>query len=894
MAAPFDPYLKWLGIPPKHQPPNAYRLLGVELFESDADVIDNAADQRMAHLRNFAGGQHSEWSQKILNEIATARVRLLNTEQKTAYDEVLRNQLEAQKRPAVRAVARPEPRVKAAPVAKTVPVIDALKTETHRPVAIVADSKQRSLWMYLAAIAGGVLVVIIVLAFVVSRNYDDEIASDDRRPDRAANGDTRPDNAPADDPIEEQIPPDEPPIAKPPQEDPKTLLVLNWPEDQRHNARVLIDDSSMPVPATGNVEYPLSPGAHVVIMLRPGYETIRSRVSLRPGDRHDFQPVWQQTQVAAVPETPKENPPPDEPPKENPPPDSSTSKKLLPPDADTKRKKIKEIRYIYKQDFADADNAAGKLALAKQLSHDGEGTINDPASRFVLFETAIKLATEGGDLNRALAIIDRIDRLYAVDALGMKAAALSTVAKAVLALPGATANNQKIVSLAGELRSEALSRADVKSAGKFVRIAIPAARKLRDNRLVAELQASLKELDGLQKRYDLAQKAVAALRLKPDHPKANEVAGCWYCFIAGDWQKGLPWLAKAEDAALAELAGQDLACPKEPVGQVAVGNQWYEIAKKRKGLEKSHLEDRAVYWYKQALSKLTGLGARKLENRLKEMGVSLGDYALKFDGQKSHLLVPNFAFGTGSPITVEALVKPVARAVGAGMPNPNQAIPVRAIPNQAVLSNINTRGRAGFSLDLSSSGWTFRFYYMYRSSRTSTRMYERLARVYSNVPLDGKKWSHVAGVFDGNQVRLYVDGQLKRASTVTNVHSPSQLPFVIGAAPSGTRGLGAADFFHGQIKSVRISKTPVYTASFAPPAELHSQGKSTVLLLRFDEGSGNRAKNAKGGKMSGEIHDAQWVKLNSAPVTGPAPSPIPTPQTTPSLDHLPRRSSPPE
>jgi hypothetical protein len=28
-----DPYDEWLGIPPKDQPPNHYRLLGLELFE---------------------------------------------------------------------------------------------------------------------------------------------------------------------------------------------------------------------------------------------------------------------------------------------------------------------------------------------------------------------------------------------------------------------------------------------------------------------------------------------------------------------------------------------------------------------------------------------------------------------------------------------------------------------------------------------------------------------------------------------------------------------------------------------------------------------------------------------------------------------------------------------
>jgi hypothetical protein len=82
----FDPYYKWLGISPIDQPPNEYRLLGVDLFESDPDVIASAADQRMAHLHGFQTGQNSALSQKILNEIAAARVTLLNPQKKADYD----------------------------------------------------------------------------------------------------------------------------------------------------------------------------------------------------------------------------------------------------------------------------------------------------------------------------------------------------------------------------------------------------------------------------------------------------------------------------------------------------------------------------------------------------------------------------------------------------------------------------------------------------------------------------------------------------------------------------------------------------------------------------------------------------------------------------------------
>ena len=89
----FDPYHKWLGIPPKDRPPNHYRLLGVELFESDPDVIEAAAEQRMAYINQCATGPHLVHSQKLLNEIAAARVCLLNPQEKVRYDLKLKSQI---------------------------------------------------------------------------------------------------------------------------------------------------------------------------------------------------------------------------------------------------------------------------------------------------------------------------------------------------------------------------------------------------------------------------------------------------------------------------------------------------------------------------------------------------------------------------------------------------------------------------------------------------------------------------------------------------------------------------------------------------------------------------------------------------------------------------------
>ncbi len=77
-AGDFDPYYQWLGIPPKEQPPHFYRLLGIRLFEHDLNVIEAAADRQMLFLRTYQAGRHAALSQQLLNEVATAKLCLMD------------------------------------------------------------------------------------------------------------------------------------------------------------------------------------------------------------------------------------------------------------------------------------------------------------------------------------------------------------------------------------------------------------------------------------------------------------------------------------------------------------------------------------------------------------------------------------------------------------------------------------------------------------------------------------------------------------------------------------------------------------------------------------------------------------------------------------------------
>jgi hypothetical protein len=154
MGQAFDPYHKWLGIPPEEQPANHYRLLGIREFEDDPDVVQSAADQRMAHLRTYQTGRYADWSQRLLNEVAAAKICLLNAAKKTAYDEHLRETKQSESPPAPPAsdhpfdlvADEPRPRASSALLAKRrMPVTAIITCVVTLCVVLVAA------WVYLSS-----------------------------------------------------------------------------------------------------------------------------------------------------------------------------------------------------------------------------------------------------------------------------------------------------------------------------------------------------------------------------------------------------------------------------------------------------------------------------------------------------------------------------------------------------------------------------------------------------------------------------------------------------------------------------------------------------------------------------------------------------------------------
>ncbi len=161
MTESFDPYRKWLGIPEQERPPNHYRLLGIELFESDADVISNAADGRMAQLKNYQSGKYSAYSQKLLNEIATAKVCLLHPARKAEYDRLLGERDQTKD-------SGGEEMMEIAGIPGFAP--------THASSYAHRAGRKQSRWLMPLIVTGGAVLFIVFLAFWTRETSNDAAA----------------------------------------------------------------------------------------------------------------------------------------------------------------------------------------------------------------------------------------------------------------------------------------------------------------------------------------------------------------------------------------------------------------------------------------------------------------------------------------------------------------------------------------------------------------------------------------------------------------------------------------------------------------------------------------------------------------------------------------------
>lgn len=119
---------------------------------------------------------------------------------------------------------------------------------------------------------------------------------------------------------------------------------------------------------------------------------------------------------------------------------------------------------------------------------------------------------------------------------------------------------------------------------------------------------------------------------------------------------------------------------------------------------------------------------------------------------------------------------------------------------------------------------------------TITGTYSNSGGIYSNTHLTLNQWVHIAGVYAGGTMSLFINGE-----------QDPQTVYLPGGAFQGQAPVyicGTTDLpFHGGIDEVRLSDVARYSGTFARPTAEFSPDSHTMLLMHMNEGSGTFTDN---------------------------------------------------
>ncbi len=221
----------------------------------------------------------------------------------------------------------------------------------------------------------------------------------------------------------------------------------------------------------------------------------------------------------------------------------------------------------------------------------------------VLLREAIREASATWQGYLAIEAIDTLAAEFDVSGPALKAEMLDEAVKRPRILPE---KKRAIAEAAMRAIDEAVAEDNFDAAKKLMKIANQGSALFKDRTFAKSVLEKTREVDAAAKAFSSAQEALAVLKERHDDTEANLVLGKYLCFTKNDWIAGLPRLAKGADPTLQSLALRDIAGARSPEEQVRLGDAWWQGGYKT----------RAVYWYQTALPGLVGLEKERIKKKL--------------------------------------------------------------------------------------------------------------------------------------------------------------------------------------------------------------------------------------------------------------------------------------
>lgn len=307
-------------------------------------------------------------------------------------------------------------------------------------------------------------------------------------------------------------------------------------------------------------------------------------------------------------------------------PDAVEGERLPLPEASARAAVEPKLREIYRDALAGATTAESRTQLAEQLLADAGEIADDPAARYVLLEWAGSQAAAAADPELLRKVLATAVAEFEVESVAWYLAALGETPEK---LRGAEACRRLAEDIMSMINS-AITAEQFDVAEQLLLAAAKLQGKARSPQLTRAVGEQRTLLVAARRTWEQAEKATATLAERPDDPTANLALGRYLCLTRGDWEAGLPLLAKGDDAVLSPLARQSLeARPDTPEAQATLAGQWWDAAVRSRGNATRYrdLLGGVRYWYTLAQPGLSGIEAKLAGTRLAEADKVLGPSA---------------------------------------------------------------------------------------------------------------------------------------------------------------------------------------------------------------------------------------------------------------------------
>ncbi|TWT74156.1 C-type lectin domain-containing protein [Allorhodopirellula solitaria] len=591
MIESFDPYHKLLGIPKRDQPPTFYRLLGLESFEADRDVIDAAANKQMGYLQNCCNGEHAESAERLLNEVSEARLRLLNPQKKSEYDEQLRF-AQSQRQVVSDSVVPQQTSVATTPAPKRqnpVVLVDRPEKQQRRR----ARKTQAGGLSWLLGTIVSTTVIGVVWMMVVRRADPPNRSGTELAATQSAEAPPLPDDsALAMDTSREES------AAW------STIAQAESGRSQPLPSRSLSRSADLPQ-SVEPVSTPMAGGSV------PQSDSQQPKREFSPEERERLEGFRTMATPSEAPEAvPEQSPLIEEGETDR----VQTDSRLPVPEGEPLNEAVAEIERLFSDRFQAAQTPYEKQLLGKTILDLAQET-DSPTKRYAMQRTALETSVEAGDFRGAMSAIDQMQNDFAISAIEQRLEVMQRL-EPVLFRP---LDRVAMADKAEELIDAAIMRDDYQSAGDLCVICKKISRDLRNSESSKKFAQWMDEIETLESQHPTAVLARQRIASEPDNAKANEFLGRFLFFGKTQWHEGLQYLSRGDDPVLRELATAELQPPPNATEMAGVADRWWEIAETRgaQQMVKRTSRQRAVDLYRRAIAHgLSGLAKVAAESRI--------------------------------------------------------------------------------------------------------------------------------------------------------------------------------------------------------------------------------------------------------------------------------------